>query len=253
MTLLRSARRSPYVLARDTFHTFAKPSLVEERREARDFFRGFIEAGELAFDIGAHHGLVAEALARIGARVVAVEPNPALAAQLRRRYSFTVEAKAVGATPGEARLRIGTYDGHSTLSDAWVRVVGTDRFRDDVSVSVTTLDDLISEYGTPKYVKIDVEGFEPEVLGGLSQPLELVSLEFQCAASELAAAALDRLEDLGRYEFNLTHIEERRFAAAWGGRDHVEREIRHLGERFPEAYGDLYARLVRPADLRNVG
>ena len=64
----------------------------------------------------------------------------------------------------------------------------------------------------------------------------------RCA--ELAAEALDRLEEFGRYEFNLTHIEERRFAAEWGNRKHVAREIRHLGERFPEAYGDLYARLL---------
>ena len=71
-----------YGLARSTLIYRARPW----RRQRLDrFYRRFIAPGDLVFDIGAHLGDRLAAFARLGARVVAVEPQPTFAAALRRR------------------------------------------------------------------------------------------------------------------------------------------------------------------------
>jgi FkbM family methyltransferase len=49
---------------------------------------------------------------------------------------------------------------------------------------MTTMDTLISLYGKPDYCKIDVEGFEINVLKGLNIPLNLVSFEYHLDRGE---------------------------------------------------------------------
>ena len=58
----------------------------------RRFYRPFVPAGGLAFDIGAHTGNRLHAFLALGARVVAVEPQPELVARLERRFGKEVAA-----------------------------------------------------------------------------------------------------------------------------------------------------------------
>ncbi|HSA81614.1 MAG TPA: FkbM family methyltransferase, partial [Geminicoccaceae bacterium] len=136
----------------------------------------------------------------------------------------------------------------TTLSDAWIervrRTSGFERvaWQDRREVPVTTLDRLIARHGLPRFCKIDVEGFEAEVLRGLSQPLSALSLEYVPAAVGVALAAIARLDQLGRYRFNLTSGERMRWLwPEWRGRSEVED---WLARRRPgEPSGDVYARL----------
>jgi membrane glycosyltransferase len=185
----------------------------------------FLRTGDLAFDVGAHVGDRVASFRRLGARVVAVEPQPALVRALQFFYgrdpSVAIEAFALGAKPGTVELRLNLRNPTvSTASDAFVAAAAgapgweNQAWSRAVSVPVTTLDALIARYGEPRFVKIDVEGFEDEVIAGLSRPLPALSLEFTTIQRDIALAAIARLARLGPYVFNATIGESQRFVHA---------------------------------------
>ena len=194
-------------------------------RALRRFYAGFVGPGDLAFDIGAHVGNRTRVLQRLGARVVALEPQPLfhrfLALTLPRER-VVLRAEAVGATPGRLTLNISSrHPTVSTLSPAWIEAVApTDgfaavRWDKQVEVPVTTLDRLIEAHGLPRFVKIDVEGMEAEILAGLSQPVPVVAFEYLPAALSVAEQCIERLAALGPYRFNRAEGEYHAFLGDW--------------------------------------
>jgi FkbM family methyltransferase len=219
----------------------------------RRHYAALIEPGDLVFDIGAHVGNHTRALARLGARVVAIEPQPQLARWLRWLFHgdqrLTVVEAALGARPGKASLypspRTPTV---ATLSADWIAAVGSAtsfagvRWEAPLEVPVTTLDALIEQHGLPRFCKIDVEGFEAEILRGLSQPIPLLSFEYVPAAIAIACEAVSLLAALGPYRFNATVGERRSFL--WSEWQEAAPTLAWLRERRPEERsGDVYARL----------
>lgn len=182
-------------------------------RAAMDRLYGrFIAPGDLVFDIGAHVGDRISSFRRLGARVVAAEPQPRLMRVLRlihgRDADVSLVAAAVGAVPGAARMLINTDNPTvSTLSESFVATArDADGWReqtwdDAVSVPVTTLDDLLAQYGVPRFIKIDVEGGEADVLRGLTTPPDALSFEFTTMSRHAGLDALDCVSALGGYVY----------------------------------------------------
>ena len=169
------------------------------RRQMHQFYSQFVHPGELVFDIGANAGEYTEMFAKLSARVVAVEANPQLIDNLKKirpRNLIQVEATAVGATEGSADLYLCGQDLLGTLSRDWISVAEKSqrlsefKWQKFTVVPVTTLDALIAKHGEPKFIKIDVEGFESEVLAGLTSAPSVLSFEFNTEYLEQAETCL---------------------------------------------------------------
>jgi FkbM family methyltransferase len=223
------------------------------RRGLARHYGMFLGPGDLAFDIGAHVGSRSACFAGLGARVVAVEPQPDFAAWLRRHFRgdprITVIEAALGAAPGRAQIHLSSATPTvATLSPGWIEAVrqvssfARVSWERSVEVPVTTLDALIARHGLPRFCKIDVEGYEASILRGLSQPIPLLTFEYVPAAVDIACEAVALLIALGDYRFNLTIGERRDFRwPVWQDAAIIEGWLRQ--RRPDERSGDVYARL----------
>lgn len=199
-----------YGLLRSLRMYYAAPGAT---RRLDRFYGGFVRRGDLCFDLGAHVGNRTRCFRRLGARVVAVEPQPLFARLLRgwigRDRDVVVLEQAVGAAEGELELHISPMTPTVTTgSRAFIAGVNRSRGFDWVRwtrthrIEQTTLDRLIERFGDPDFVKIDVEGMEDAVLAGVSRPLRQVSFEFIPSCLDVTDRCLGRLAALGRYRFN---------------------------------------------------
>jgi FkbM family methyltransferase len=211
----------------------------------------FLKPGDLAFDIGSHVGDRIGSFRRVGARVVALEPQPdcarAIEAIYRDDLGVALISAACGAKPGRLTLHINSAN--PTVTTASVDFVkaadGAGGWEGQVwdkqiSVPVTTLDELIAAHGPPAFVKIDVEGFEADVLGGLSKPVPVLSFEFTTIQRKVAYDCLNRLAALGLYRFNIALGESQVLGFAGGlTADEMAAHIRALPHEANS--GDVYA------------
>ena len=213
----------------------------------------FIRPGDLCFDIGAHLGDRIHAWSKLDARIIALEPHPGMIRWLRRWYgkqpNVLLIEQAVGAQPEVATLWISRLTPSvSTLSQKWLTTVQHNRrfagvrWEEQVLVTVTTLDALIAQYGRPAFCKIDVEGAELDVLQGLSQALPALSFEYIPAMVETALGCINRLSQLGHYEYNWRVSEWPRLRSpVWLSPQDMATSLTHMSPKSNS--GDVYARL----------
>jgi FkbM family methyltransferase len=224
------------------------------RAAAMDQLYGaFVRRGDLVFDIGAHVGDRVASFRRLGARIVAVEPQRAMVKVLQLLYGrtadVTIEAVAVGCEVGSASMMINADNPTvSTASHAFVKAARdapgweTQRWTASVPVPLTTLDTLIGKYGEPGFIKIDVEGFELEALQGLTRAVKALSFEFTTIQRDVALTCIERCVALGYKRFNAALGESQRFVKPdWVDAEDIAGWLNEL----PHAAnsGDIYASL----------
>jgi len=214
------------------------------------FFRPFITANDLVFDIGAYYGNWTQVFLDLGATVVACEPQIDCLRRLRARQTaratggrLTVLDCAVSASRGNGRFYVREARGTSGLLEDWHPRIRVERA---VDVRVVTLDDLVDTYGVPRYCKIDVEGYEHEVLKGLTTPIPMMSLEYHwppVCGIDKTVACLDYVSKFGKIRLNVTSGRQLAFLfTGWVDYEYfVEFFTQHLQNvaGFGE-YGDIF-------------
>lgn len=243
------------------YRAYRQYGLIKELRDwaihdlkMLDFYSQFVSPGTLCFDVGANIGNRVKIFLELQADVVAIEPQEKCTQILKKvfgsNHHLRIIQKAVGEREGEAEIMISDSDTLSSMSPEWIEAVKeSGRFSEYLwdkkqKVQITTLDHLIQQHGIPQFIKIDVEGFEYQVIRGLSHPIPLISLEFVSERIEPTLNCIDHLAILGDIRLNHSIGESMQFSLeSWIEPDEMKRLLSSLsGES--NIFGDVYIKSV---------
>jgi FkbM family methyltransferase len=234
--LYQRLRASPVY---DLYFRVADPAIVVRAQKELHFYRNLLHgfhSGALIFDVGANDGLKTDVFLKLGARVVAVEPDQTNQEILRQKFLMyrlsrkpvVIVGKALSDKEAVETMWIEKPgSAKNTLSKKWVETLKRDdeRFNEHLefgrqtTVETTSLDKLIAAHGLPFFVKIDVEGHEPSVLRGLHSAVPYLS--FEVNLPEFASEGQECIEILSRLapagKFNYARWDyEQGLAQTWG-------------------------------------
>jgi FkbM family methyltransferase len=174
----------------------------------------------LCFDVGANIGGKTEKFLSYGASVICIEPQLLCRTILESKFSTNDKVKIVktslGSSVGTSTIFISDEHTLSTMSSDFMVETTKQRFKNTVwgkeeTVDVSTLDNMINLYGLPKYCKIDVEGYEVEILKGLSNKIKYISVEFVPELKQKTFECIDLIDKLGDYKYNYIEEESEEF------------------------------------------
>ena len=217
-----------------------------------EFYSQFIKKGDLVFDVGANIGNRSKIFHRLGAHVVAFEPQNHCADYLEMVFHglpcFMLERVGLGSAPGEAEMLVSDASTISSLSPEWVSSVqDSGRFSGHEwngrqVIRIDTLDNQIKKHGVPVFIKIDVEGFEEQVLLGLSQGVKAVSFEFTPEMIGNALGCIRALEQVRKYQYRFSFGESMAFSHdKWLDADGMGDYLAQVPQ---QEFGDVYARSI---------
>lgn len=218
----------------------------------KSFYSQFLKDDELCFDIGANRGNRTKIFLSLNSKVIGFEPQPHCAEFLRREFGnnkkFELEPIALGSQEGEGELNISEVDTLSSLSNEWMKKQKeSGRFdgigwKEKIKVPIKTLDQMIEKHGLPTFAKIDVEGFELEVIRGLTSKVNYLSFEFAPEFMDPLIACVDLLSERFDSKFNFSTFEtmELEFNDWLSAKELKEFLLKHSNDF--EFFGDIYVK-----------
>lgn len=164
---------------------------------------------KILFDIGANKGFYTEANRKKYDTCILVEANPNLARELREHYANDSAIEIVHAIASKHSSETFYISNADTISTSDIDWVKQSRFTSDYiwhpieGIPTVSLDTLISKYGVPELIKIDVEGYEYNVLQSLTQKVPLLCFEWAEEKKEEILQSIEYLQSLGFSEFQI--------------------------------------------------
>lgn len=230
-----------------------RKSLANYRRKQKfqNFYGNFIQPGDLCFDIGANMGNRTDTFLDLGATVVSVEPVAESFEVLKERYNQNPKVNliqcAIGSEPGEKQIHISDVLEVCTISELFIEKYTIQKGSSDLEwkttrvTEVKTLDQLIANFGIPAFCKIDIEGYEAEAFKGLTQPLPLMSFEYNARLKNIALDCIEILSKFDSLTFNFSAYETMTFSLdSWKNKEEFYGYIESLPEDV--LTGDIYVK-----------
>jgi FkbM family methyltransferase len=208
----------------------------------------------LIFDVGLNLGNKADAYLSRGAKVIGFEPQKDCFDYAMNRFSFYKSISSFSAENIALSDSIGVADFYrssqhvlSSMSTEFIQESEKQRFKGctwntKIQVPTSTLDKKIEQYGQPKYIKIDVEGFEYNVLKGLTNPVDYISIEFTPELYSNSEKCIDYLHDLnqGECEYNYVYREnDHYYFDSWQNIESIKNYLSNVND-FVYEFGDIY-------------
>lgn len=214
-----------------------------------------IKNGDLVFDVGCNTGGKADRYLELGATVVGFEPQPQCIKKLLDKFNgnekFKLEPIGLDTTKGIGFIYESNAHTISSMSLDFIHTTKDKRFRDyrwgkEIEIEVDTLDNMIEKHGIPSFIKIDVEGYEYEVLSGLSRPINTISIEFTpelCSKTIKCIEHIDKLNG-GNSVFNYGSNENEVFAFdEWVDKYDIIKFLESIDDYMVE-FGDVYIKNI---------
>jgi FkbM family methyltransferase len=145
--------------------------------EQREEFENFLlRCSDRMFllDIGAHFGMFSLAAAHFGGKAVAIDPSPIATRMIARQSALNGFSNSIRIVQAAVSDEAGAVEMISSgvFSDGYFKIIRGRPKSELTRAEAVTIDQLVSQYGPPTHIKIDVEGHEEAVLRGGRQTLD---------------------------------------------------------------------------------
>jgi FkbM family methyltransferase len=216
-----------------TYISIFRPEAAALRRARLQFYETLLGShAKLIIYVGAHVGHTAAILREVCERIVCVEPNPLSARTLRARFCddprVSIVESAVGDRRGELRLHLfnkGT--GLATASEKELAICQEHEHlrlsSSEVTVEMTTLDELIVRHGRPDYLRMQIQGYEHLALSALTQTIPVLSFQANLPLfSDEARSCIARVLSLApAAAFSYAYFPPTALASEWNNADQM--------------------------------
>jgi len=220
-----------------------------------NFYAGFIYPEMKIIDVGANVGNYSKVFVNCGAQVIGIEPQQYCQNLLKARFlnnkHFKLIPKASGSKISIAKIHKTQSHTIASMNPNWIEhVKKTNRFSGEnwntmEEVTVTTLDTIINDNFLPNYIKIDVEGFELEVLKGLTKAVDYISFEITLPETKnMAIDCVNEICRIGNYVFAIPNNNQLADITIWQTKQQIMELLETLSQSSTSVSSDIFCKKV---------